>query len=180
MMRHHLLSLLAAGLILAACGPSTTTRPPAEVQRSSTPAPTASATATREPVTPAPTTPAVSTPAVTSTPLATSTRAAPAATREETPTVAPTAAPTPVGTPAPPRVIDIGIRDYAFPPVIAGAPVIVRWTNFDPVDHDVTWSDGASPVFKLGETFERRFDAPGRYTYRCSIHAGMPGVVTVQ
>ena len=105
-------------------------------------------------------------------------------------TVATTGAPTVVPTaiaplsfaspPVSPTTLDVSIADYAFRPIAGEAPLIVRWTNLDPVDHDITWRDGASPTLKLGNSFERRFDVPGVFFYRCSIHAGMPGRVTIE
>ncbi|MEI7925137.1 MAG: plastocyanin/azurin family copper-binding protein [Chloroflexota bacterium] len=79
-------------------------------------------------------------------------------------------------------IIDVAIRDHAFAPaaVEAARPVTVRWTHFDPADHDVVWDDVTSPVLKLGGTYERRFDQPGTFAYRCTIHVGMRGVVTVR
>jgi plastocyanin len=51
----------------------------------------------------------------------------------------------------------------------------IRWTNFDPVAHDVTFEDGSSQVFlKTGESTERTFDTRGRYAFHCHTHADIP------
>src|SRR5690242_17673359 len=58
----------------------------------------------------------------------------------------------------------------------------VQWRNDDPVEHTVTF-DGAepgSPVIPPNGTFAHRFDKPGRYTYHCTPHPFMKGVVIVK
>ncbi len=58
----------------------------------------------------------------------------------------------------------------------------VRWTNTDPVEHTVTF-DGAepgSPPIPQNGTFSHRFDTPGMYTYHCTPHPFMKGVVLVR
>jgi plastocyanin len=44
--------------------------------------------------------------------------------------------------------------------------------------HNVVFSDAASPEQATG-TFRPTFDQPGTYTYVCTVHAFMEGVVIV-
>ena len=58
----------------------------------------------------------------------------------------------------------------------------VRWTNSDPLEHTVTF-DGAepgSPPIPPNGSFVHRFDKPGTYTYHCTPHPFMTGVVVVK
>lgn len=67
----------------------------------------------------------------------------------------------------------------AFPAASGTAPLIVRWTNNDTVDHDIVGTDGtSSPMITPGGAYERRFDRAGTYT--CSIHPFMTGTVTIR
>jgi plastocyanin len=61
---------------------------------------------------------------------------------------------------------------------------VLKWTVAqDSVPHNVTFdSNGTltSPAtLGPGQTWEVKFTVPGTYSYRCSIHAGMNGQVTV-
>ena len=58
----------------------------------------------------------------------------------------------------------------------------VRWTNRDPVEHTVTF-DGAepgSPPIPPSGSYVHRFDTRGTYTYHCTPHPFMKGVVVVR
>src|SRR2546428_11678773 len=59
----------------------------------------------------------------------------------------------------------------------------VRWTNADPIEHTVTFDGAAepgSPVIPPNGSYVHRFDKPGRYTYHCTPHPFMKGVVGVR
>jgi len=59
----------------------------------------------------------------------------------------------------------------------------VRWTNADPIEHTVTFEGGAeagSPVIPANASYVHRFDKPGTYTYHCTPHPFMKGVVVVK
>ncbi len=59
----------------------------------------------------------------------------------------------------------------------------VRWTNADPIEHTVTFDGGAeagSPVIPPNGSYAHRFDKPGPYTYHCTPHPFMRGVVIVK
>lgn len=59
---------------------------------------------------------------------------------------------------------------------------IVRWTNGDPLDHTITFDgEGATsgPLPTRG-SYAVRFDRAGTYTYHCTPHPFMKGVVVVR
>ncbi|MFA7250027.1 MAG: plastocyanin/azurin family copper-binding protein [Dehalococcoidia bacterium] len=75
----------------------------------------------------------------------------------------------------------MAITNFAFEAASGSAPLVVRWTNNDTVDHDVVGADGtSSPVIHPGATYERRFDRPVTFAYTCSFHPFMAGTVTVR
>jgi plastocyanin len=60
----------------------------------------------------------------------------------------------------------------------------IRWTNFDPVEHNVTSRGGtqrfASGNFGEGATFELKVTRPGLIHYTCTIHpTSMNGTIQV-
>jgi plastocyanin len=57
----------------------------------------------------------------------------------------------------------------------------VCWQNTGSVTHTVTSNDGTSFDSNLpgGQTFVHTFSTPGSFAYRCTIHAGMTGTITV-
>jgi plastocyanin len=79
---------------------------------------------------------------------------------------------------------EVSIEGLAFVPdsILVVPGTTVRWTNNDNVTHTVT-SDPAglfnSGPLQPGESFEYRFDAPGSYSYICTIHPSMTGAVIV-
>jgi plastocyanin len=78
-------------------------------------------------------------------------------------------------------VHDVAAKDLQFlPPAIQVKPgTTVTW-HFDDgnVPHDVKADGFASGVQKHG-TFSYRFERPGTYTYRCTLHNHMTGQVVV-
>jgi plastocyanin len=81
-------------------------------------------------------------------------------------------------------VARVGMREMVFRPlrveIAAGATVI--WTNSDAMVHTVTSDDGrwSSGAIEPGATWRRRFDRPGTYTFHCTPHPFMKGVVVVR
>jgi plastocyanin len=73
--------------------------------------------------------------------------------------------------------------NFKFAPALITVPVgsTVTWTNHDDVPHNVisTARKFASPVLDTDEQFAHTFDAPGRYSYYCSVHPKMTGEVVV-
>ena len=94
----------------------------------------------------------------------------------------------PARAPVPPAgrgtVVRASMRDMTFRPlriqVAAGATVI--WSNSDAMVHTLTSDDGqwSSGAIEPGTTWRRRFDRPGTYTFHCTPHPFMKGVVVVR
>jgi amicyanin len=92
-------------------------------------------------------------------------------------TQVPSATPAPSGAEA-----KVSISNFAFDPVALTVKVgtTVTWTNNDIVAHTVTFTDVAdSPVLNRGDHFSRTFTEAGTYSYICSIHPFMQGMVVV-
>jgi len=74
------------------------------------------------------------------------------------------------------------MKDNLFQPPHIEVPVrtTVTFTNADQVPHNVKFDDGpGSDNLSFGATFQRVFETPGTYDYRCTIHVGMVGRVSV-
>ncbi len=77
------------------------------------------------------------------------------------------------------------IQDFAFSPetITIKAGDTITWTNKDSAKHTVTSDTGdelASPLIGNGETFTHTFTTKGTYTYKCTPHPGMKGMVVVE
>lgn len=75
----------------------------------------------------------------------------------------------------------VAVVDNAFEPVHAEiAPgTTVRWSWEDTsTQHNVVGDDFESPLQESG-TFGHTFESPGTYDYRCTLHGGMRGAITV-
>ena len=82
--------------------------------------------------------------------------------------------------------VQIAYRNITIAPDVVRVKVgtTVRWTNFDPVQHNVTAKSGpvrfASHNFSEGQTFSVTFTKPGTYHYLCTIHpTTMNGTIEV-
>jgi plastocyanin len=78
--------------------------------------------------------------------------------------------------------IDMAAMKFAGESITISAGQSLRWTNRDPLEHTVTF-DGAepgSPPIPPNGTYVHRFDKPGTYTYHCTPHPFMKGVVVVK
>jgi amicyanin len=78
--------------------------------------------------------------------------------------------------------VDMAAMKFAGETVTISAGQAVRWTNRDPVEHSVTF-DGAeqgSPIIPRNGSYVHRFEQPGTYTYHCTPHPFMKGVVVVK
>jgi plastocyanin len=107
----------------------------------------------------------------------------PTATQTVTPTAAPTAAPsaTPATTAQPaPQSASVTVQNFAFNPQVVkiAAGGSVTWTNLDGTTHTVTFGDSSQNI-NNGASYTKKFDAPGKYSYHCSIHPSMTGTVEV-
>ena len=58
----------------------------------------------------------------------------------------------------------------------------VRWTNADTASHTATAEDNSwgTGTLKTGQSFVRRFNTPGTYSYYCSYHPEMTGTIVVE
>jgi plastocyanin len=82
-----------------------------------------------------------------------------------------------------PSAITVDIKDFSFQPnsITVQVGTSVTWVNHDSVDHTITSDDGKfdSGNIMSGGEFKFAFSQPGTYSYHCSIHPTMIGVVTV-
>lgn len=83
-------------------------------------------------------------------------------------------------------LVNVAYRDITIHPAVLRVRVgtIVKWTNYDPVDHNVTSESGpqkfASEDFGEGGTYEVKLTKPGVIHYQCTIHpATMNGTIEV-
>jgi plastocyanin len=85
-------------------------------------------------------------------------------------------------------VTEVVIRDFAFsaPTITIDRGTSVRWRNTTGTFHTVTpdghQAFGARQTATRGQTFDTRFDTPGRYVYYCEPHRslGMTGEIVVR
>jgi plastocyanin len=82
-------------------------------------------------------------------------------------------------------VVEVTIQGYLFLPaeVTVKAGTTVKWINNEKrASHSVLFpSEGARESERLlpGDSWQRRFDRPGRYPYTCGPHPEMHGVIIV-
>lgn len=83
-------------------------------------------------------------------------------------------------------LVNVAYRDITIHPAVLRVRVgtVVKWTNYDPVDHNVTSEGGpqqfASSDFGKGGTYEARLTRAGIIHYQCTIHpATMNGTIEV-
>lgn len=96
------------------------------------------------------------------------------------PSVATAASPAPVG--AAVAATSVAIANFAFSPAVitVKAGATVTWTNRDEDAHAVAIAGvPASRPLQNGDTYTHTFAQPGTYSYICSIHPYMHGMVVV-
>jgi plastocyanin len=83
-------------------------------------------------------------------------------------------------------IVQVAYRNIAINPDTIRVKVgsTIKWTNYDPVDHNVTSEGGpekfASKDFGEGGTYEIKANKPGIIHYECTIHpASMNGTIEV-
>lgn len=106
------------------------------------------------------------------------TKTSPTATVTET-AVPITVTSTPVSTPAP---VLVQIKGFAYNPATITVPkgTTVTWAQMDSgVQHTVTGASFDSSILNAGDTFKWTFKKVGTYSYSCSTHTNMIGIVTV-
>lgn len=79
----------------------------------------------------------------------------------------------------------VQISSFTFSPnsITISAGTSVTWTNMDSASHTITSDSGselASQTLSNGQSYSHTFNAPGTYTYHCSIHTMMKGTIIVQ
>jgi plastocyanin len=86
--------------------------------------------------------------------------------------------------PAAGPISEIEIKSFRFlkDTVRVTPGTVVRWINRDAVGHTSTADDGdwESRLLGPGESFEHRLDRAGTFTYHCTPHPFMRGVVIVE
>ncbi len=107
-----------------------------------------------------------------------------APTPRPTATARPTARPTPAPTAAAGGGSGaVTLAGFAFSPssLTVKAGTTVTWTNHDGVTHTVTADGGSfdSGHLASGATFSRTFATAGTFSYHCAIHPSMTGTITV-
>lgn len=92
----------------------------------------------------------------------------------------------PANAPVKSGLVNISYHEIAIEPDTLKVKVgsTIKWTNQDPVEHNVTSASGptkfASKNFGEGGTFEIKVDKPGVIHYRCTLHpATMNGTIEV-
>ena len=86
--------------------------------------------------------------------------------------------PTPVAT----NAVTVNNDFFTAAAITVAAGTTVTWTwSPDAITHNVTFPDGATSGDKgANASYSRQFSTAGTFTYRCTIHSGMTGTVTVQ
>lgn len=83
------------------------------------------------------------------------------------------------------QTVEVVIQNYSFQPQLVQIKVgdTVKWVNREKrTSHSVVFSveqGGESERFFPDESWQRSFDAPGRFLYHCGPHPEMTGVVEV-
>lgn len=79
--------------------------------------------------------------------------------------------------------VSISIQNYAFSPasINISAGTTVTWTNLDSVPHSATADDSSFDTSTFGNGAQKSitFSKPGTYTYHCTVHPMMKGVIIV-
>ena len=88
------------------------------------------------------------------------------------------------------QIFRISIKNFSFNSLSSGKPVVgklplseeIIWTNNDSMPHTVTFDDGSldSGSIGPGETFRFFFTKSGTYSYHCSFHPNMKGVLNFE
>jgi len=83
-----------------------------------------------------------------------------------------------------PGTNEVFIQNMMFNPVSIAVPIntTIKWTNKDGVAHTVTSTTGLfnSGNIGSGSNYTHQFTTAGTYPYKCTLHSGMTGTVTVQ
>ncbi|UCC71855.1 MAG: cupredoxin family copper-binding protein [Gemmatimonadota bacterium] len=84
----------------------------------------------------------------------------------------------------PARLAEVDMREMRLErdTIHVAAGSSIRWVNRDHVAHTVVADDGAwkSPLVGPGETYTTRLNSPGEFSYVCTLHPFMRGVIIVE
>ena len=87
--------------------------------------------------------------------------------------------------------VEVAARDHRFVPawIVVDPGTTVTWKNEDPVAHHIHRAHGTPLIgrrfgvhtigFRPGDSYSFTFTRPGKYSYTCSLHDGMNGIVEV-
>jgi plastocyanin len=93
-----------------------------------------------------------------------------------------TQAPFPTSTPLPNGAALVSIVDFGYMPgtirIHPGQTVV--WRNDGREEHDVTGDDWHSGPMEPTIEYRQTFGSVGTFTYRCSIHPDMTGIISIQ
>ncbi len=110
----------------------------------------------------------------------------PTPTPTPTPTPAPAPSPAPISAAASVTIVngasDLSTTAYSPNPLNVAVGTTVTWRNNDSTTHDSTALNGsfATGTIAPGGSASVTFNSAGTFPYRCTIHPGMVGTVTVQ
>ncbi|MEO8148754.1 MAG: plastocyanin/azurin family copper-binding protein [Bacteroidia bacterium] len=83
-----------------------------------------------------------------------------------------------------PGTNEVWMQNTAFNPssITVAVNTTITWTNKDGMAHTVTSNTGLfdSGTINGGGTYSHQFTTAGTFSYKCSFHSGMTGVVIVQ
>jgi plastocyanin len=84
--------------------------------------------------------------------------------------------------PGPVTVVRIQGLAFRIPDAPITAGTTVEWRNDDPLAHTVSAGDGSfqSPLIEPGQTWRHTFTKAGTYTFTCTPHPFMHGVIVVR
>jgi plastocyanin len=73
------------------------------------------------------------------------------------------------------------IKDFAFTPSTVTIKVgeTVTWRNEDGVPHDATAGTFTSGSISSGQSYTKKFDKAGTYTYVCKVHPSMAAATVI-
>jgi plastocyanin len=81
-------------------------------------------------------------------------------------------------------VVTIGAMKFPADTTVIAAGQAVRWNNADPLGHTVTFDaasgESSSALVPPNGSYVHRFTKPGTYSYQCTPHPFMKGVVMVK
>lgn len=83
-----------------------------------------------------------------------------------------------------PEPTGVAIRGFSYNPqvIVVQKGTTVTWTNFDAVEHTITFEGGLADSGPLayGQSFSYTFNEEGKYYYSCRLHPYMIGAVIVE